>query len=265
VLKAAALCSGSSGNCLVVSNGRVHILIDAGVSARRITTGLRSLGVQPETLSAVLITHEHSDHISGLPVLCRQLGADLYATEPTARAVCRRAAGLEERFQVFEPGERFAIGDLLASSFPTSHDCACPVGYTISDGKSKLTLCTDTGVVTQEAAESAAGSGLLVGEFNHDVDVLRAGSYPARLKERILSDMGHLSNEAGGEFAAWAVQRGARRVVLAHLSKENNTPELAMQAAVAAMEGIGAKVGEDVELTVAPRDRCTGWLEVCQG
>lgn len=261
-LRVAALYSGSSGNCLLVSNGHVHILVDAGVSAKRVTTGLRALDVDPAGISAVLITHEHSDHIKGLSVLCRQIGAELYATEPTARQICYRTAGLEDRFQVFEPGERFAVDDLVVASFPTSHDCACPVGYTVSDGKCKMALCTDTGVVTREAAESVAGCGLLVGEFNHDVDMLRSGPYPARLKARILSDQGHLSNEAGGEFAAWAVRQGARQVVLAHLSKENNRPELAMRAARAAMEGIGAKVGEDVMLTLAPRDECTGWLEV---
>jgi len=258
----AALYSGSSGNCVVVSDGRVHILIDAGVSAKRITTGLRTLGVEPEEVSAVLITHEHSDHVSGLSVLCRQLGADLYATEPTARQVCRKMAGLEERFQVFEPGERFAVGDLVVGSFPVSHDCACPVGYTIGDGKRRMALCTDTGVVTREAAECVRGAGLLVGEFNYNLDMLRAGPYPARLKERILGNRGHLSNEAGSELAAWAVRQGAGRVVLGHLSKENNAPELALKAARAAMDAIGAKVGGDVELTVAPRDRGTGWLEV---
>lgn len=262
MLRAAALYSGSSGNSLVVSDGHVHILIDAGVSAKRITTSLRELGIDREKITAILITHEHSDHISGLTVLSRQTAADIYTTEPTAREICRRQAGLEDRFQVFDPGERFAIGNLVVTSFPTSHDCACPVGYTIEDGRSRMALCTDTGFVTREAAESVSGSGLLVSEFNYDRDMLRAGPYPARLKERILSDRGHLSNESGGEFAAWAVERGTRRVVLAHLSKENNVPDLALNAARAALESIGAKTGRDVELTIAPRDKGTGWLEV---
>lgn len=262
MLRTAVLYSGSSGNSLVVSDGKTHVLIDAGVSAKRIHEGLGALGITTETLSAVLITHEHSDHVKGLPVLCRRLQADLYTTAPTARQICYRAAGLEGRFQVFEPGERFAVGDLIVGSFPTSHDCACPVGYTVSDGTSKMMLCTDTGYVTAEAAEAVCGAGLLVGEFNHDVGLLRGGRYPAPLKERILSQRGHLSNEAGGEFAARAVQRGASHIVLAHLSQENNTPELAMAAAEAAMRGIGAKIGTDLRLTVASRDRGTGWLEV---
>lgn len=262
MLKVATLASGSSGNCLVVSDGRVHILIDAGISAKRIMAGLEKLGLDPAGVAAILITHEHSDHISGLPVLCRQIGSELYTAEPTARQICYRAAGLEDRFRVFEPGERFAVGDLVVGTFATSHDCACPVGYTIGDGERKMALCTDLGMVTRGVLEGIRGAGLLVGEFNYDSDMLRAGPYPARLKERILSRKGHLSNEMGGKLAAWAVQQGTGRVVLAHLSKENNMPAVAMRAAESAMTDIGAKVGGNVTLTVAPRSEDSGWMEV---
>ena len=262
MLKAAALASGSSGNCLVVSDGKTHILIDAGVSARRITTGLRALGIEPEEIRGVLITHEHSDHIAGLPVLCRRIGAELYTAEPTAVEICRKAAGLEERFRVFEPGERFAVGDLVVGTFAISHDCACPVGFTVEDGSRKMALCTDLGVVTRGVLDSIRGAGLLVNEFNYDPDMLRTGPYPAMLKERILGRQGHLSNETGGKLAAWAVQQGTGRIVLAHLSKENNTPSVALGAAERAMAGIEAQVGEDVTLTVAPRSEGTGWMEV---
>ena len=262
MLRAATLASGSSGNCAVVSDGTVHILIDAGISAKRIALGLRSLGLSPAELSGVLITHEHSDHISGLDMLCRQTGADLYTAEGTARQICYRRAGMEGRFQVFEPGERFAIGNLVIHPFANSHDAACPVGYAIEGGGRKLVLCTDTGYVTQEAAAVVQGCHLLICESNHDVDMLRSGPYPAYLKERILGDRGHLSNEAGAELAAHAVRHGARRVVLAHLSQENNTPALALAASKQALEGLGAKVGKDVLLSAAPRSDCSGWMEV---
>jgi phosphoribosyl 1,2-cyclic phosphodiesterase len=262
MLKVATLASGSSGNCLIVTDGTVHILIDAGVSARRITTGLKELGVNPAKVAAVLITHEHSDHISGLAVLSRQVKAALYTAEPTARQITYRTAGLDDRFQVFQPGERFAVGELVVGTFATSHDCACPVGYTISDGRCKMALCTDLGVVTQEVLDGVCGAGLLVGEFNYDPDMLQNGSYPPKLKERILSRKGHLSNEMGGKLAAWAAQNGTRQVVLAHLSKENNTPSLALAAAESAMEEAGIQVGKAVTLTVAPRSEGSGWLEV---
>ncbi|HIT31440.1 MAG TPA: MBL fold metallo-hydrolase [Candidatus Enterenecus stercoripullorum] len=262
MLKMATLASGSSGNCAVVSDGKVHILLDAGISARRILQGLRELGLEGGQLAGILLTHEHSDHVGGLAVLCRQLNVELYATPGTARQICYRTAGLEDRFRVFDPGEAFALGDLIVGSFATSHDCACPVGYVVTDGRRRLALCTDTGKVTAQAARAIRGSDLLIGEFNYDLDMLRAGSYPASLKERILGDQGHLSNEMGGKLAAWAVEQGTRRVVLAHLSKENNDPETARKAAHQAIEGVGARIGKDVSVSVAPRSENSGWLEV---
>lgn len=262
MLKTAILASGSSGNCAAVSDGRTHILIDAGISARRITAGLRALELDPRSVHGVLITHEHSDHIAGLPVLCRQLDLLLYATEPTAAAVCARWPELAERFRVFDPGEYFAAGTLTAGSFPTSHDCACPVGYTLTDGGAKLAFCTDLGVVTDQVRAGIQGARLLVGEFNHDIELLRTGPYPPALKRRILGDRGHLSNEAGAELALWAAERGARQIMLAHLSAENNRPPLALAAAEGTLKSAGAELGGDVAVSAAPRDRASGWMEV---
>lgn len=262
MLRAATLASGSSGNCTVVSDGRIHILIDAGISARRITQGLRALGIEPRHLSGILITHEHADHVNGLPVLCRQIDAPLYTAEPTAFALCRKWGGLTDRFRVFAPGQRFALGGLEVRAFANSHDCACPVGYCIADGRRKLALCTDTGVITPAAWEEAAGSDTLICEFNYDPELLRVGPYPYYLKERIRGEQGHLSNEVGASLAAWAAERGARQVVLAHLSQENNRPELALAAAGRALSGLGLSSGKDVELLAAPRNESSGWLEV---
>lgn len=162
---------------------------------------------------------------------------------------------------MFEPGQRFALGGLEVGAFATSHDCACPVGYWVTDGKRKLVLCTDTGVITPQAREGVRGAHTLIGEFNYDPEMLRRGPYPLHLQNRIRGARGHLSNEMGGELAAWAGSQGAGRVVLAHLSQENNRPELALAAARRALGELG--LGEnDVELIAAPRNEATGWLEV---
>ena len=262
MLKAATLASGSSGNCAVVSDGRVHILIDAGISTRRIAQGLKGLGIELRHISGVLITHEHIDHVAALPVLCKQTGAALFTAEGTAYELCGKWAGLEDRFRVFAPGQRFAFGAWEIGTFATSHDCACPVGYYVSDGKRKLALCTDTGVITPEAREGVRGAQTLIGEFNYDPDMLRTGPYPVHLQNRIRGARGHLSNEMGGELAAWAGAQGARRIVLAHLSQENNRPELALEAARRALGGLGLRCGQDVEALAAPRSEATDWMEV---
>lgn len=261
MLKVATLASGSSGNCAVVSDGRVHILIDAGISTRRISQGLKALGVELRHVAGVLITHEHIDHVAALPVLRKQTGAPLYTAEGTAYELCRKWEGLEERFRVFEPGQRFALGELEIGSFATSHDCACPCGFCVTDGRRKLALCTDTGVITPQAREAVRGAHTLIGEFNYDPELLRTGPYPIHLQNRIRSGRGHLSNEMGGELAAWAGSQGAERVILAHLSQENNRPGLALAAARRALSELGLGEG-DVELTAAPRGEATGWFEV---
>lgn len=262
MLRAATLASGSAGNCAVVSDGWVHILIDAGISTRRIAQGLKGLGLELRHITGVLITHEHSDHVAALPVLCRQCGAALFTAEGTAFALCARWPGLEERFRVFAPGQRFALGEWEIGTFATSHDCACPAGFSVEDGRRKLALCTDTGYVTPQARAGVRGAHTLIGEFNYDPEMLRTGPYPRQLQARIAGDAGHLSNELGGELAAWAVEQGAGRVVLAHLSQENNRPELAAGAAERALAEAGFEPGKDVELVCAPRGECSGWFEV---
>ena len=262
MLRFATQASGSSGNCAVVSDGRVHILIDAGISTRRIAQELKALGIELRHLSGVLITHEHIDHVAALPVLCRQTGTALFTAEGTAYQLCGKYEGLEDRFRVFLPGQRFALGEWEVGTFAASHDCACPVGYYVSDGKRKLALCTDTGVITPEAREGVRGAHTLIGEFNYDPEMLRTGPYPIHLQERIRGNRGHLSNELGGELAAWAAEQGAERIVLAHLSQENNRPALALEAARRALGTLGLRCGEDVVVVAAPRSEATGWFEV---
>ena len=263
MLQVATLASGSSGNCTLVSDGCTHILIDAGISCRRIVTGLKELGIDPARLSAVLVTHEHSDHICGLNTMKNKLEFTLCATKPTADQLCERMEGLEGRLATFAPGGEFTVGSLHIRSFPTLHDSACPVGYavTAADG-SKMALATDLGIVTDAVERGIEGARLLICEANYDPETLRTGPYPAFLKERIVGDHGHLSNEMGGALALYAVERGARTVVLGHLSKENNSPRLAYRAVECALNRGGVTVGRDAALSVAPRCEGSGWMAV---
>ena len=253
MLELCTLASGSSGNSLLVTDGRTHVLVDAGISCRRICTGLKELGVEPKELAGVLITHEHSDHISGLTTLTKQLKLPVYASPGTGRQLCYRIAFLEELLRPVAPGEGFSVGGLAIESFPTSHDAAESVGYALSAGGRKAAVVTDLGYVTGAVLRGIRGSDLLVAEANHDVEWVQSGPYPYHLKARILGDRGHLSNEAGAELAWTAVEGGARTVVLAHLSHENNTPARAHEVVRGVLERRGAAVGRDVALEVAPR------------
>ena len=247
------LASGTSGNCLLVRGGESQVLVDAGISCRRIVTALRELGVDPRALDGVLITHEHSDHSAGLATLTKQYRLPVYASRGTGWELCRRIAFLEDLLRPFEPGAAFQAGDLEVTSFPTPHDAAQSVGYVLSRGEKRAAVATDLGYVPPEVERAVRGADLLVCEANHDVEWLQSGPYPYYLKARILGDRGHLSNEAGAELAWTAVEGGARTVVLAHLSHENNAPQRAHEVVRALLERRGAAVGRDVILEVAPR------------
>lgn len=250
------LASGSLGNAALVSCGDTHILLDAGISAKRITAGLAALGVKPHQLSAILLTHEHSDHISGLRVLTKKAGAPIYATRPTLwewykRNRCDEVKAL---FCPQEAGTGARIGSLWVKSFPTPHDAAGSVGWSIAGENSRMVLCTDLGHVTDQVRRAVEGCDLLVCEANHDVDWVKSGPYPYYLKQRILGDYGHLSNEAGAELAAFAVEHGTKTVVLAHLSQTNNTPAHAYETAALRLMVMGCDPERDISLSVAPAD-----------
>lgn len=242
------LASGSSGNAALLEQDGVYFLLDAGISCRRITAALQALGRTLNDLSGILITHTHSDHINGLQTLLKRWTGPVFASEAASPFLWQRYPNLNDRLVSFVIGQRFFIGDHEVFPFPTSHDAPGSAGFRIGD----FGLLTDTGYVTEEAADTLRGVPLLVLESNHDVDLLRSGSYPYYLKKRILSDNGHLSNDAAARFAVETAKCGTSEIVLAHLSKDNNTPEAALQTVSAAL----SLAGESPVLSVAPRD-CT--------
>ena len=244
------LASGSEGNCLLVSAGGTHLLVDAGISARRICGALQALALSPADISGVLLTHEHTDHICGVATLTKQHRLPLYASCGTAEALCRKSSCVSDVLRVIPRAGAFDIGNARITVFPTSHDATESIDFRVDHDGASIGILTDTGVVTPEAEQALQGVGLLVLESNHDVDRLRSGPYPYHLKQRVLGSQGHLSNEDAAAFAARMAACGTECIVLAHLSKENNTPQLAYDAVDRALRAGGAQV----RLYVAPRD-----------
>ena len=242
--------SGSSGNCTLLSAGETHILFDAGISMRRIKTALAGQFLTPQDVTAVFITHAHSDHIAGLRTWAKQCAVPIYASAETAAALRREIPELTIRLREFDVRDCVEPGGALAVlPFPTMHDSPGSVGYTVCDGEARFGLCTDLGCVTDEVFDALCGVQGVIIEANHDVEMLKNGPYPYPLKRRILSDRGHLSNEACGSLAAALVRSGTERIVLGHLSRENNRPELALRT-------VRGFVGEAAELRAAPPDDC---------
>lgn len=250
------LSSGSSGNALFVQYGRTRLLVDAGKPGRTILSALEMIGVDPATLSAILITHEHSDHIAGAGVLSRKLNVPVYATEGTWHAMAGKVGNIPDGCRrEFDKQCDFYVGDLGVIPFGTSHDAADPVGYRLCGGGISLSIATDLGYFSKAVRQAVGGSSMVLLESNHDPDMLRQNPhYTSALKQRILGNRGHLSNEACAEALVQLADTGVRHVVLGHLSGENNTPELAMAVNTrrARMEGI--RLGSDLRLDVARRD-----------
>lgn len=245
------LASGSSGNALLLSCENTHLLVDAGISCRRITASLKELGLSAADLSAILITHTHGDHISGLPVLLKHIACPVRALDRTCRELEYRLAGIGERLFSLEPCVPEQIGGCAVTAFPTSHDAPGACGYRFDTADGSAGLLTDTGFVTDEASDILPGVDLAVLEANHDVECLRSGPYPYYLKQRILGAEGHLCNEDAARFAVTLADAGASELILAHLSKENNTPAMARNAVETALSAAGLAP----KLSVAPRDR----------
>ena len=261
-MKFSPLFSGSSGNCSVITAGSTRVLVDAGMTGKSIVSALGEVGVDPGSLSGIVVTHEHSDHIKGVGVMSRKYDLPVYANEGTWKAMAPLIGDVSMRnIRTFVTGQNFYIGDLDLTPFPISHDAAEPVGYTFFHKGRRLVYMTDTGCVTEALRGVAAGADLLFLEANHDIDMLKNGPYPYQLKRRILSEKGHLSNDAAGRLLTGLYTTGVRRVILAHLSRENNTPRIAHDTVRGTLEADGI-AEKDFFLTVARRDGVTGIFEL---
>lgn len=231
--------SGSSGNAALVSAGDTHILIDMGISCRRICQSVAKLGLVPEELTAVLITHEHSDHIAGLSTYIKKYKTPIVTTSATARQLAYRIAGIEPQLKCVEWGERFPVGSVEVTVLESSHDCFGSCAFLLDTPAGTVGYLTDSGYIPSGTAAALMGAKLLVLESNHDVEMLRSGPYPYHLKERVLGLRGHLSNDVAATFAADSVLAGTATVLLAHLSRENNTPQVALHTVGRRLEAVG--------------------------
>lgn len=228
-----SIASGSSGNCIYVGDDNTHILVDAGISKKRIEEGLNSIDLSINDLTAVFVTHEHIDHIGGLGVLTRKCGVPVYATRGTLDGIFKTSSlGKIDTQQFVEITENqcVTVGDITVDPMKISHDAAQPVAYRFFKDDKRIAVATDMGMITEENEEKLQGMDAILLEANHDVSMLQVGPYPYYLKQRILGNRGHLSNENAGRLLSQIVHDRLKYIFLGHLSKENNLPALAYEA-----------------------------------
>ncbi len=250
--KFCSLYSSSSGNCTYIGTSHGGILIDIGVSAKRTCEALAGIGVEPSSIAAVFITHEHSDHINGVRVFAKKHGIKVYASEGTLAGM-ESANALDAAIKTdVIPRSGVEAAGIFVRPFATPHDSRESTGFSVLTPDSKrISVATDIGKITDTIMDAVHGSDLVLLESNHDVGMLQNGPYPFYLKQRILSDRGHLSNENCAKTAVKLVESGTTRLVLGHLSKENNIPSLAYETTRSALTLAGAQEGMDYLLTVA--------------
>ena len=257
-MRLCSIASGSSGNCIYVGSDCAHVLIDAGISGRRVEAGLNSLELTGRDLDGILITHEHSDHIKGLGVIARKYGIPIYATGGTVDAMVRSGSlGKipEGIFREIREDEPFLIKDLVVNPFTIPHDAAQPVGYRMECGEHSVGIATDLGKYNEYIIENLQNLDALLLEANHDIRMLQVGRYPYYLKQRIMGDRGHLSNENAGQLLCRLLHDNLKAVFLGHLSKENNYEELAYETVCSEVTmGDNPYKSKDFKIQVAKRD-----------
>ena len=258
------IASGSSGNSIYIGTKSTHILLDVGITGKRLEAGLLSIGAKPP--DAIFVTHEHSDHISGVGVISRRFDVPIYATEKTWLRIERHnmiGKIPPGNRRIVYAGEPCVINDLSICAFDIPHDSAQPVGYTVLGEGYKVAVVTDLGYVSDTVRENLAGSDLILLECNHDLEMLENGPYPRDLKDRVRSKKGHLSNVSCAEFLAEAFTPKLKYVYLGHLSEENNRPLLAIDTVLRVLESRKIKVGVELKLRLAERDMPSMAVELC--
>lgn len=270
-LRFCSFASGSTGNCYLLKTENTNLLVDVGIAGKRIIEGLDSCALKPEQIDGILVTHEHTDHIKSLRMMAKKaLNGKIYTSEGTAYSVNEKLPMLADNIRVKDCS--FKVGDIEVEPFSLSHDAEDPVGFSVQSGGKSVTIITDTGIATKQMLSIAAKSDLLVLEANHEVNILHCSSYPYELKRRILSDHGHLSNDAAAEFIYEVEQlrtsggegmtSGKQKILLAHLSRENNSPMQAMLTIKNRLFEEDMIAGEDYLMNALSADVATRLLEI---
>ncbi len=256
-----SVASGSSGNCIYVGSDHTHLIVDAGISGKKIEQGLNSIGLQSSELNGILVTHEHSDHISAIGVLARRYGIPIYATKGTIQGILASSVGTipEGLFHEISADHQFMIQDLEICPVAISHDANEPVAYRVNQGGHSVGVLTDLGIYDDYIVDCFKGVEALVLEANHDVNMLQVGRYPYPLKQRILGDKGHLSNELSGQLLCRLLHDDINMILLGHLSAENNLAELAYETVrleILLNDEVAYKP-DDFRIQIAPRSNCS--------
>jgi phosphoribosyl 1,2-cyclic phosphodiesterase len=235
IVKVSVLASSSSGNSTFIATERTRILVDAGLSRKETFERLKAIDVDPGTITAILITHEHSDHISGMQTIARTLSIPIFLTRLTADSIAWDE--VTPHLEFFQAGGRLVIGDVDIASFTIPHDAADPVGFSLCAEGVKISIATDLGYIPESIRFHLRGSTVLLLESNHSLEMLKVGPYPWSVKQRVMSRVGHLSNDAACDFVRDHLDLDTSRLILGHLSESNNHPELVRQAALQALDG----------------------------
>jgi phosphoribosyl 1,2-cyclic phosphodiesterase len=256
-MKICSIASGSSGNCIYIGSNNTNILIDVGISGKKVENGLKEIDISPHDLDGILVTHEHSDHVKGLGVMARRYNIPIYVTNNTWDEIytSKKLGKIDENlFNLIEPNKDFIIKELTIHPFNSYHDAIDPVCYTIHKEDKKISVATDLGKYDDYIVDKLKDSNILFIEANHDINMLQVGKYPYFLKQRILSDIGHLSNEMSGKLITKLYNNKLSHIILGHLSKENNYPDLAYESVKLEMLASNLIDYNKVNLYVAKRD-----------
>ncbi len=262
MLNFCSLYSGSSGNCLFVESQSTKILVDCGTSGKKVCDGLSSIDKKIEDIDAIIVTHEHSDHIQSLGLISKKYNIPVYANIETWQAMQSQAEKINKANQkIFENNNNFEIGNLLIHPFSTPHDAANPCGFNIYSGKKKISIATDLGHMDNVILENLKDSSFILLEANYDPEILKVSKYPFMLKQRIAGPNGHLSNSTAGKTIGYLMQKDLKSVMLGHLSKENNFPELAYQTVAEELMNQNIDMNE-ISLSVASRFHPSNLIKV---